>query len=201
MYIKDLTSGKVREYGTNQHDALTISDDGRCLYYEHLQCCEGSRFGSYRFCDKDGLVPEEDEVLMCHGAEAYFNIGGWDRDEYGRLKTVKKPEATDKTSDAGKPAEVVDFEKYQGKTNTTAPTWEEVQCLKILTSRYGHDEMVDVACWDGSCWETIFKTMKEHALSIGCDPWDTFAVFITKLMGTTFEETDEGWVVTRGGNK
>lgn len=100
-----------------------------------------------------------------------------------------------------KPAEVVDFEKYQGKTYITPPSWEEVQCLKMLTSQYGHDEMVDVACWDGSCWETIFKTMKEHALSIGCDPWDTFAVFVTKLMGTTFEETDKGWVVTRGRDK
>ena len=77
MYIKDLTDGSVREYGTNQHDALMISEDGRTLSYENLQNSDGSRYGEYRFCDENGLTPEEDEVLMQHGADAYFNIGGF----------------------------------------------------------------------------------------------------------------------------
>lgn len=77
MYIKDLQSGDVRKYGTNPHDALRVSPDGTILSYENLQNGDGSRFGDYRFCDKDGLIPEEDEVLVKHGADAYFNIGGF----------------------------------------------------------------------------------------------------------------------------
>jgi hypothetical protein len=78
MYIKDLESGEVRKYGTDHHDSLMISNDGKCLYYEHLQNGEGSEYGDYRFVtDKDGFIPAEDEVLIKHGADAYFNIGGF----------------------------------------------------------------------------------------------------------------------------
>lgn len=77
MYIKDLQSGEVRKYGLNHHDALRVSRDGTILSYENLQNGDGSRFGDYRFCDKDGLIPEEDEVLVKYGADAYFNIGGF----------------------------------------------------------------------------------------------------------------------------
>ena len=81
MYIKDLITGKVRLYGTNKHDSLIISDDGRTLSYSNLQNGDGSQYGDYRFCDKDGLIPSEDEVLIKHGADSYFNIGGFDRCE------------------------------------------------------------------------------------------------------------------------
>jgi len=77
MYIKDLQGGEVRKYGSNHHDALRVSPDGTILSYENLQNGDGSRFGDYRFCDEDGLIPEEDEVLVKHGADAYFNIGGF----------------------------------------------------------------------------------------------------------------------------
>ena len=77
MYIKDLQSGEVRKYGSNHHDALRVSQDGTILSYENLQNGDGSRFGDYRFCDEDGLIPEEDVVLVKHGADAYFNIGGF----------------------------------------------------------------------------------------------------------------------------
>ena len=78
MWIKDLTNGSVREYGINHHDSLVISDDGKSLYYSHLQNGDGSQYGNYRFVvDEEGHIPEEDEVLMRHGAEAYFNIGGF----------------------------------------------------------------------------------------------------------------------------
>ena len=66
MYIKDLMTGEIRLYGTNQHDALEVSSDGRTLSYENLQNVEGSRYGDYRFCDKDGKTPEEDEDLIKH---------------------------------------------------------------------------------------------------------------------------------------
>ncbi len=77
MWIKDLLTGDVREYGTNCHDALMISDDGRYLVYENLQNGDGS-MGDYRFVvDEGGKVPAEDETLMRYGADAYFNIGGF----------------------------------------------------------------------------------------------------------------------------
>lgn len=81
-YIKDMVSGNVREYGSNCHDSLRISDDGTYLTYENLQCGDGSIAGDkehsgFVFCDEEGHTPDEDETLIRHGADAYFNIGGW----------------------------------------------------------------------------------------------------------------------------
>ena len=80
MYIKDLTTGKVRPYGANRHDALRISSDGRTLSYQHLQNGDGSLYGDYRFTDDEGRVPAEDDTLVRYGADAYFNIGGFKED-------------------------------------------------------------------------------------------------------------------------
>ena len=78
MWIKDMLTGKIRKYGTNHHDALIISEDGRYLVYENLQNGEGSEFGDYRFVvDEGGKVTSEYETLMRYGADAYFNIGGF----------------------------------------------------------------------------------------------------------------------------
>lgn len=49
LYIQDVVSGRVFEYGGNCHDRLLISEDGRCLYYENMQDSDGSRVGDYRF--------------------------------------------------------------------------------------------------------------------------------------------------------
>lgn len=82
-YIKDLRTGNIRPYGSNHHDSLLISQDGTYLTYEHLQCGDGSIAGDkensgFVFCDDEGHTPEEDETLCRYGADAYFNIGGWD---------------------------------------------------------------------------------------------------------------------------
>ena len=82
MWIKDLLTGEVREYGTNCHDSLRISDDGRTLSYENLQNGDGSEFGEYRFVtDENGNVPKDDERYSMYGADAYFNIGGFRKEE------------------------------------------------------------------------------------------------------------------------
>ena len=79
MWIKDLLTGDVRKYGTNCHDSLRISDDGRTLSYENLQNGDGS-MGDYRFVtDENGNIPSEDKTLRRYGADAYFNIGGFDK--------------------------------------------------------------------------------------------------------------------------
>lgn len=49
LYIQDVVSGRVFEYGKNCHDILVISKDGRCLTYYNLQNGDGSSVGDYRF--------------------------------------------------------------------------------------------------------------------------------------------------------
>ena len=74
LYVKDNTSGRVHEYGTNQHDSLILQDDGS-LHYENLQCCAGTMFPDegYSFCNEDGTIPKWDKE---YGAEPYIDIGG-----------------------------------------------------------------------------------------------------------------------------
>ena len=74
LYVKDNTSGRVHEYGTNQHDSLVLQDDGS-LHYENLQCCAGTMFPEegYSFCNEDGTIPKWDKE---YGAEPYIDIGG-----------------------------------------------------------------------------------------------------------------------------
>ena len=76
MHIKDLETGRVFEYGTDRHDSIKISRDGCHLEYRNLQNGEGSgEYGCYRFVvDEDGCIPDEDEDLVKHGADAYFDI-------------------------------------------------------------------------------------------------------------------------------
>lgn len=77
ILIKDLSNGKIREYGTDCHDSLRISDDGRSLTYYNLQNGEGSRWGVYRFVMEDGKIPEKSETPDAIHCETYFNIGGF----------------------------------------------------------------------------------------------------------------------------
>ena len=49
LYIQEVVSGRVFEYGKNCHDKLIISEDGRCLTYYNLQNGDGSCVGDYRF--------------------------------------------------------------------------------------------------------------------------------------------------------
>lgn len=82
MYIKDNVTGRVRPYGTDCHDSLVISGDGRYLRYYNLQCGEGSEYGSYRFTDEKGRKPEEDEEREDWW---YFNVGGFKNGRTGNI--------------------------------------------------------------------------------------------------------------------
>ena len=81
MYIKDLTNGNIRKYGSDPHDSLNISPDGKYLTYYNLHNGDGSGDGgNYVFCDEDGLTPEEaaDKYdCIYHETDSYFNIGGF----------------------------------------------------------------------------------------------------------------------------
>lgn len=77
MKILDLQTGDVHEYGSNCHDSLAISRDGRTLTYYNLQNGDGSMLGDYRFVMDDNKVPEESQTADAIHAECYFDIGGW----------------------------------------------------------------------------------------------------------------------------
>lgn len=76
MYILDTSDNTIHKYGTNPHDSLVKTMNGKYLYYENLQNGETSR-GDYRFCDEYGVIPGESETLLRYGADDYFNIGGF----------------------------------------------------------------------------------------------------------------------------
>lgn len=62
LYIQDVVSGRVFEYGGNCHDRLLISEDGRSLTYYNLQNGDGSCVGDYRFYyEKPKIETEEDK--------------------------------------------------------------------------------------------------------------------------------------------
>ena len=71
LFVKDNYSGRVHEYGTDQHDALILMDDGS-LHYEHLQCGVGTMFPEegFSFCNEDGSIPALAEDVP------YIDIGG-----------------------------------------------------------------------------------------------------------------------------
>ena len=74
LYVKDNTSGRVHEYGTNQHDSLVLQDDGSLHYYNLKNGC-GTMFpeDGYSFCLEDGSIPRWDKEWGC---EPYIDIGG-----------------------------------------------------------------------------------------------------------------------------
>ncbi len=79
LMIRDNESGGIREYGTDQHDALIISGNGGCITYEHLQCGDGSMengMGGFSFVSVEGKTPNEYEDPDEWEAARYVNIGG-----------------------------------------------------------------------------------------------------------------------------
>lgn len=87
IYIKDLLADKnqVRIYGTNPHDSLKISDDGRFLSYYNLQNGDGSFLGDYRFCDEEGLLPCD---IKEYGVDVYANIGGFNSNYFEEFENL-----------------------------------------------------------------------------------------------------------------
>lgn len=76
--IRDNVTGEVFKYGKNGHHALSISEDGKCLYFENLQNGDGSLGGGYSFVLDDGKTPEESSSQDAVYGMTYANIGGFE---------------------------------------------------------------------------------------------------------------------------
>lgn len=59
IYVKNNLNGIIYRVGDDRHDSLII-EDGKLSYY-NLQCGEGTRFGGYSFCDKNGNTNFEND--------------------------------------------------------------------------------------------------------------------------------------------
>lgn len=80
ILIRDNYTGNVFEYGTNEHHALRISENGGCLTFENLQCGDGSTEdgkGGFSFVLEDGNVPKESDLPDAQYGMTYANIGGF----------------------------------------------------------------------------------------------------------------------------
>lgn len=83
LYIKNNITGRVHEYGNNQHDALILGDDN-ALHYENLQDSCGTDFPKegYSFVLENGKDPRTDPEYIRYGVEPYIDIGGYSEDPY-----------------------------------------------------------------------------------------------------------------------
>ena len=95
--------------------------------------------------------------------------------------------------------------KNANESYVSYPTEVEIRVMKAMIEQYTEEDpdiMVPINMWDGDCFHTIFDEMSEYAKEIDADPWDTFALFIQKLMnGWRMEETEDGGVKVIYGNK
>ena len=77
LYLKDNQSGRIHEYGSNQHDSLILQEDGS-IHYHNMQNGTGTKFPEegYTFVLEDGSDPRTREDYREHGVEAFLDIGG-----------------------------------------------------------------------------------------------------------------------------
>lgn len=94
MKILDTQTGTIHEYGTDGHDSLHVSQDGRYLTYYNLQNGDGSGVGDYRFVCDDNKVPSESETADAIHAHVFFNIGGWNKSPQGERDELMRERET-----------------------------------------------------------------------------------------------------------
>ena len=142
MWIRDNEDGEVRQYGTNHHDALVISADGRHLYYENLQNGDGSRGGGYSFVtDEKGYTPMEDEDLLKYGAEGYANIGGFGSDEMKEQLTQLRKDFIETTLKGGDKFEALHRQAYE---QAKADIMEKLEAIEAdFTAKHPDFETTD----------------------------------------------------------
>lgn len=60
LYVRDRFSGEIHRIGDNQHDMLTIGEDGE-LHYQNLQNGDGCKTGENHLGAGYEFVPNEDD--------------------------------------------------------------------------------------------------------------------------------------------
>lgn len=73
LFVKDNTTGKVHEVGTNVHDSLWLNDDGSIHYY-NMQIGEGTYANGFSFCDENGNVPSFDDIDFIETGQRWLPI-------------------------------------------------------------------------------------------------------------------------------
>ena len=68
LFIRDF-DGSTRPFGSDKHDRLLLGMDGRTLSYFNMQNGDGSRYGDYRLCLADGMIPDEDSSMVYYEGE------------------------------------------------------------------------------------------------------------------------------------
>ena len=125
MKILDTRNGTVHTYGSNRHDSLAISEDGRNLTYYNLQNGDGSGLGDYRFVMDDNKVPAESQTADALHCESYFNIGGFD----------KRPEVDER---------IIKIADHYGESSQLSILQEECAELIQAVSKYRRKSEPDV---------------------------------------------------------
>lgn len=83
MWIKNMKTGIKFKYGRNKTDSLRVSDDGTHLIYENQYNGETSENGNCRFVTDDrGFIPSEDAELKKVAGQKYFNVGGFQINDF-----------------------------------------------------------------------------------------------------------------------
>ncbi len=143
MYIKDTETGMVRPYGTDKHDSLVKSEDGKSLFYQNLQNGQSSQLGAYLFCEKDGKIPGE---IDTPDSTCYFNIGGFEK----HARWIKEGDKY-KCSNCGITKKIADGESirdykfcsrcgYEMERNTTSQKIIELLKNKIDMQKNKNDD-------------------------------------------------------------
>ena len=92
-------------------------------------------------------------------------------------------------------------EKEDIRMNVRFPTVEEIALLRGAAQQFDTEtELLPIDLWDGTSWKSFFdKWIIPQAEKSGVDPWDAFAVIMTKLIGTEFFEDVDGLHMQLGG--
>lgn len=129
IYIQDLHSGRVFEYGKNCHDRLVISEDGRSLHYENLQDGDGSKFGDYRFYyEKPKIETEMDKMHE------------WDLDHWARNVENKS------------------LDKFKQENQALKDKWNKLKEI-ISTKQHIKDKATDLVTLLGASGVEVFCEM------------------------------------------
>ena len=167
LFIKDRETGVVHEYGTNPHDSLIVHSDGSLSYY-NLQTGEGTMFGAYCFCDKNGNDPMDKAIKTHWAVMPFVDIAGKDDDlisfidAYGdRVKDIVRF-VSEIAQDI---CRIADGYKKQGYT------YEEI--LAILTAPDEEDDVTAAGKPSGTeakigHWESRYTSTEEGFLYNEC---------------------------------